>query len=107
MSYLAFFVGTLIPTAIASRLILIATRGWNGGMRRLVLAHVVSLLICGLFGGMGMADGGAFAGGQALIQYAPAQALWFLVDIYREKRAARQKQTAEAQGRPMGTDDYD
>jgi hypothetical protein len=96
MPYLAFFVGALIPTAIVSRIILVVMKGWNGGTRRLVLANVVSLLICGLLGGMGMADGGAFAGGQALIQYAPAQAFWFLADIYREKRATRHKQTAQA-----------
>ena len=93
MSYLALFVGTLIPTVIVSRIALGLMRGWDGGTRRLVLAHAGSLLICALFAGMGMADGGAFAGGKALIQYAPAQAFWFLADVYRGRRNQRKNAT--------------
>jgi hypothetical protein len=51
--------------------------------------HVFSWLVAAFIGGMGMADGGAFAGVEAAALYAPPQAVWFLVDIARQKIKAR------------------
>jgi hypothetical protein len=56
------FVGALFATGLLSRLFLWLFSGWDGGKRRIVLAHVMSLLTCGFLGGLGFANTGAFAG---------------------------------------------
>lgn len=83
MADIAFFVGALVPTFLISRLGLWLTRQWNGGSTRLLFIHGMTLLAIAFVGGMGMADGGAFAGARALLSYAPAQALWLIVDLVR------------------------
>ena len=89
---IAFFVGALVPTLLVSRLLLVATRGWKrGGVVRLFCCNAGSLLIASALAGIGMADGGAFAGTEALITYAPAQAVWLIVDLVRTKRRPRQE----------------
>jgi hypothetical protein len=82
----AILVGALVPTLLLSRLLLWITRTWDGGVSRLLLVHGVSLLICVLLGGLGLADGGAFAPGLATAQYALPQILWLAVDLVRHRR---------------------
>jgi len=88
MADVGFFVGALIPTFLLSRLVLWLMRSWDGGVTRLALAHVFSWLIGAFIGGLGIADGGAFAGIQAAGMYALPQAVWFVVDMFRHKRAS-------------------
>lgn len=84
MANLLFLVGALVPTFLLSRLLLWLTRGWSeGGIRRLLTCHAGSLLIAAFIGGMGMADGGAFAGIQAAAIYAIPQAVWLAFDLWR------------------------
>lgn len=86
MADIAFLIGALVPTLLLSRLVLLFLRKWEGGAQRLVFAHVVSLLGCTLLGGMGMADGGAFAPVQAFGAYVLPQLLWLLLDVWRLRR---------------------
>lgn len=85
MSFIATSIGALIPTFFLSRLLLWLMRTWNGGTKRLAGAHAGALLVASFVGGMGMADGGAFAGTQAMAMYALPQGLWFLLDLYRQR----------------------
>lgn len=87
MADIGVLVGALIPTLVLSRLLLLAMRSWDGGLPRLLVANGGSLLIAALIGGMGMADGGAFAGMEALTLYALPQAVWLIMDIARHRKA--------------------
>ena len=96
-SYIGFFVGALIPTFLISRLILAFMKKWDGGIQKIALANFVSLVICGFLGGMGMADGGAFAGTTAIAQYALPQLLCFSFDMFKNSRSKRiAEKTSEA-----------
>jgi hypothetical protein len=75
MADIAFFLGALVPTFALSRLMLWLMKSWNGGRRRLIVVHAFALLIASFVGGMGMADGGTFAGLRAMTQYALPQGL--------------------------------
>ena len=86
MAEIGFFVGALVPTFLISRLGLWLTRQWPGGVTRLVTVHCVSLLLTAFVGGIGMADGGAFAGAEAAMGYALPQAIWLIVDLVRFTR---------------------
>lgn len=88
MEGVGFIVGALVPTILLSRLGMWMLKGWDGGNRKIVVAHLISLLICSLIGGMGMADGGAFAGIQALMVYLIPQAFWAVAEMYRERQKA-------------------
>jgi len=81
MALLGFFIGALITTYFVSRLYLWLTKSWDGGATRLFIVHGASLLTAGFLGGLGMADGGAFAGGRAVAAYALPQAFWLAVDL--------------------------
>jgi len=85
MAYLAEIIGALLPTFLISRFTLWLMRSWDGGAQRLIVAHSGALLISTLIGGMGMADGGAFAPVPAFLIYAPAQAIWFFADWLRHR----------------------
>lgn len=87
MAMIAVLIGALIPTFLVSRLLLWVLRSWNAGVRRFAVAHAGSWLICGFLGGMGMADGGAFAT-QAIAIYGLPQAFWLVMDLVRHKRRA-------------------
>jgi len=89
MADIAHFIGALVPTLLVSRLMLLVFKKWDGGYTRLVVANGVSLLVACLLGGMGMADGGAFAAGAAFATYAPAQAVWLAVDAWLYHRRQR------------------
>lgn len=82
-------VGALVPTLLLSRLLLWVTRGWNGGFGRYLTVHSASLLIAALFGGMGRADGGAFAPLEAAGLYALPQVIWLVVDLLRAGSRSR------------------
>lgn len=87
MGYLAFFIGALFATALLSRLLLLITRSWrDGGVARLLVCNGASLAIASFLAGMGMADGGAYAGAAAFIAYAPAQIACLLFDVWRWRR---------------------
>lgn len=92
MTSIGFFIGALMAAFLVSRLFLFVTRSWKeGGNVRLVVCHGVSLLLAVFVAGMGMADGGAFAGAKALLVYAPAQAVWLVVVLI----AARGRRLSE------------
>ena len=86
MVWVVSFIGALLPTFAISRLFLVLTNTWEGGTRRLLVIYVITIGACALIGGMGAADGGAFAPIQAAAQYAPACLTWFLFDWWREHR---------------------
>ena len=79
----AQLIGALVPTFIVSRLLLWAMRSWDGGVTRLLVANGGSWLVAAFLGGLGMADGGAFAGLQAAALYFVPQTLWFGLDVWR------------------------
>jgi hypothetical protein len=89
-SMIAFFVGALVPTLGLSRLAFIFMRSWkDGGVPRILLANGISLLVVTLLGGMGLADGGAFAAPQAFASYVLPQAVWLVFDLLRHYRRRR------------------
>ena len=82
-----FMVGGLLPTFLVSRLWLWITRSWKDGRyTRLFVCHAGSLTVAGLIAGMGLADGGAFAGVAAIGLYFLPQLVWLLVDVWRLNR---------------------
>lgn len=81
MHDVGFLIGALFPTLLLSRLFLWLTRKWDGGVVRLLAVHGTSLLVVAFAGGVGMADGGAFAGIDAGKSYFLPQALWLTVDL--------------------------
>ena len=86
MFYVGMFVGSLLPTLLVSRILLLILKKWDGGWKKLVFAHVISLLLSGLLAGMGMADGGAFVPIKAIGIYALPQAIWLGMDLFLLKR---------------------
>src|SRR5262249_33315261 len=78
--------GALVPTFLISRLVLWLLRSWDGKAQKLMVAHGVSLLLISFIAGIGMADGGAFAGLHALGVYWIPQAAWFIVDVVRYQK---------------------
>ena len=70
------------------------TRSWKeGGNIRIVVCHAVSLFLIAVIAGMGMADGGDFAWTKALLAYAPAQAVWLVINlIYARGRRLNEKE---------------
>lgn len=104
MADIAFFVGALVPTFLISRLGLWLTRQWPGGNTRLITVHGVSLLLTAFVGGIGMADGGAFAGAEAAMGYALPQAIWLIVDLVRftRRHPASEPQATAQVDRPHG-----
>jgi hypothetical protein len=85
-AWFAMTLGALIPTFLISRLYLWIMKSWDGGTRRLLVVHGGALLTGTLIGGMGFADGGAFAPLKALLSYALPQGLWFWFDYARLQR---------------------
>lgn len=90
---LMYLVGQLVGAAaltfIVSRLILWLTKTWPDYTRRVIFTHLSSLAICGLLGGIGMADGGAFAGLRATAVYAFPTAFWLVIDWWRLNKKSK------------------
>jgi len=88
MAYLAEITGALLSAFLISLFTLWLMRSWDDGAQRPIVAHSGALPISTSIGGMGMADGGAFAPVPAFLIYAPAQAIWFIADWlgHRAKR---------------------
>lgn len=80
------FVGALIATYFLSRLLFWFVKSWDGGARKIVLVHAMSLIVCGLLGGMGFAADGAFAGAYAISIYAVPQFIWMVIDLLRQRK---------------------
>lgn len=93
LNYAAFFIGSLIPTLLVSRLLLVILKKWDGGITRIFFVHVITLIVASLVSGMGMADGGAFAPISGAISYFPSVMFWFMVDTIRNYRAPRRETT--------------
>lgn len=92
MSGISFFIGSLLPTFLISRLFLWLLKGWDGGYKKIIFSHIISILCTTLIAGAGGADGGAFAPVLAFTQYAPAQLILLFVDmIMRYKALKRDK----------------
>jgi murein DD-endopeptidase MepM/ murein hydrolase activator NlpD len=100
------FVGALVPTFLLSRLLLWLTKRWDGGRGRYFTIHFGSLLIAALIGGMGRADGGAFAPIEAAGVYAIPQVIWLIVDLVRfnMKSHATLQRVAPAKPKNQATD---
>lgn len=79
MGALGFFVGALIPAFVLSRLAQWIMKSWDGGWKRLTLAHVISLLCLSFLG----ADGDAFPVTQAASMLIFPQLFWFVIDFIR------------------------
>ena len=88
MIFIGFLLGALIPTFLVSRLYLRLSKSWDGGATRLLIVHGMSLVTAGLLAGMGMADGGAFVGMQAITAYAIPQGFWLVFDLIKLRRKA-------------------
>ncbi len=87
MNYnIGFLIGALLPTFLLSRLFLYILKKWDGGWQKIVFANAMSLLVATLIGGMGMADGGAFATVKAFSSYILPQCVWLTYDFYKLKK---------------------
>lgn len=75
MYYFSSIIGALIPVALLTGLALLAMKTWEGGIRKVLVASALSLVVALLIGGVGFADGGAFAPFRAAKVYVPAQAI--------------------------------
>jgi hypothetical protein len=89
MATIGGFIGALLITYLLSRLFLWFLKSWDGGTRRTILVHVISLILCGFLGGLGFANNGAFAGVHALEIYAVPQLIWLVTDLVRAKLRRR------------------
>lgn len=93
-----FFLGALIPTFIISRVALAITKKWtSGGLLRVFVCHVFTLMVSTLLAGFGMSDGGPWAPSalNALAAYLPPTLVWYAHDVGR----VRGERAAEAKGR--------
>lgn len=100
MPYLSVLVN-IIPAYLVSRLMLFLVRWWDGGARRLLVAHAMTLLtlvaIAGYFAPVEPASGDwqariALIPSEAvrfLIMYTPAQAILFAADWLRYRLRRR------------------
>jgi hypothetical protein len=79
--FLVPFVATFVLSQAAFRLM----RSWDGGMRRLLAAHAISLILCWAWFTFGSSDGKVYLGGGLL--FLLPQGIWFLVDYFRGKSA--------------------
>jgi hypothetical protein len=89
MAFLGQMTGALLLTLLISRLMLVVTRSWQGGITRLLTVHVFSWLLIAFLAGLGAADGGAFAGLEAGATYLVPQLVWFVVDVVHHRIKAR------------------
>jgi hypothetical protein len=87
MATIGAFIGALVATYLFSRLLFWFVKGWDGGSRKVILVHAMSLIVCGLLGGMGFAADGAFAGAYAISVYAVPQFAWMVVDLLRLRKS--------------------
>lgn len=81
----AMVLGALVPSGIVSRLLLLLTKRWRRSIRLLIAVHVVSGALSCLISALGHADGGPLDWSYSGI-YLAAQAVWFVVDVVRERR---------------------
>jgi|SRR5271155_3203028 len=89
MADIGKFIGALLATYLLSRLLFWLVKSWDGGTRKVVLVHAMSLTICGLLGGMSFAADGAFAGAYALTVYAVPQFIWMAIDLLRLRKQSQ------------------
>lgn len=87
MYWVGFFVGALIATYLVSRLLMWLTKSWDGGKRKVLTVHAISLMMCGLLGALGGVAEGPF-GAVYLVGYAVAQVIWMLMDLRNQQRLA-------------------
>lgn len=84
----AMILGALVPTFLVSRLLLWLSKRWSG-IGRLVLVHLVSAAAACVISALGHADGGSLDWSYSAL-YIIAQLIWFVVDLFRERRKAVQ-----------------
>lgn len=94
MALLGFLAGGLLATLLVSRLIFLAMRSWDGGYPKAILGNLFSWITASLIAGIGMADGGPFAGSKAAILYGIPQLVWLVVDLLREFFRRRREESA-------------
>jgi hypothetical protein len=88
MASLTFFLGSLVPTFVVSRLFLLLLRKWRGGYLSVAIANALSVLICA-----GVNPHYIF--GEGIVAYLPVQAVWVLVDAIIEVRRSAKMERAE------------
>ena len=96
MFYIGNALGALIPTFLLGRLMMYLMREHKPQGRRIAVANVFALLCSVLLAGFGSGEGGFGSRVETmlsprmivamLIAYAPAQAVWALVDVWRIRR---------------------
>lgn len=93
MADIGFWLGALIATRLMSGLFLWLTKSWDGGIQRLAVVHLVSLVAASLLGGMTLSTEGNFTGVNALGLYFIPQIIWLAFDIYcfRQQKTKLQK----------------
>jgi hypothetical protein len=84
----ALLVGALVPTFLLSRALLWFTKGWNGGVGRLVSAHIASGVVACLMSAVGYAHGGSLDWSYSAY-YLFAQTIWLGLDLFRLHQKTR------------------
>jgi hypothetical protein len=81
--FLSDFVLSIIPTFAVSRALLWLTTGLTDSLERLITVHSVSLVLCVVLGTWVFAGGITSPSLDAVALFAPGQAAWLLVDLFR------------------------
>lgn len=82
---LGLYTGALVATLVLSRLMLLLLRHWKGGTRRLLVAHGMVCVVLLLTTLLRLKEGPQVLV-WALIVYGPAEAVWLLMDLWRNRR---------------------
>jgi hypothetical protein len=84
--WLGFFVGAFVATFLVSRLLLWLVKSWDGGTRKVIVVHALSLVVCVLLALVGGAGEGGSSSAIYAMGYAAPQLLWMLMDLRNQRR---------------------
>jgi hypothetical protein len=87
--------GGLVPTGVISRILLYATRKWDGWIGKLLLIHFVTWVISLFLSAWGHADGGPLIIDQGIPVYTPAVLAWLIVDVVRLRPGVTKPNTTD------------
>ena len=80
IAVVAQFLGGLVAVLLVSRLIFWGMKRWNGGARRILLGHLLTLILVGGAAGFGEGDGDSFAY-RASLSYVGPVLFWVLLEL--------------------------
>lgn len=89
---IAGLLGAALATFLITRIFFGLSKSWPDSLKKICFVYSVSLMAIVLLAGYGMADGGDFAGAQALATYGPFVVLYLLIDISRHWKRQRAAQ---------------